>query len=243
MKAICVRLRNVTERYVLVSYVPISYILVKRGEEKNILGSGKNMACGPSECGSKKTAAQRIFETARELFYRRGVRAVGVDEIVAQAGVTKPSLYRAYASKDELVASCLEQSAREHAAELDAVIDAAGPDALAQIRRLVGYYAAEISDPDFRGCPMSNAAVEFPEPGHPGRTVIEGCKTEMRGRIAALTRRLGTRDPELLADGLVLIIEGAMASHHVFGSQGPSAAMTAAADALLEAALNNKVTA
>lgn len=207
------------------------------------MGNEKKSACGPSECGGKKTAAQRIFETARELFYRRGVRAVGVDEIVVQAGVTKPSLYRAYASKDELVTSCLEQSAKEHAEELDAVIDAAGPDALVQIRTLVAYYAAEIADPDFRGCPMSNAAVEFPEPGHPGRTVIEDCKTEMRSRIAALTRRLDIRDPEMLADGLLLIIEGAMASHHVFGSQGPSAAMTAAADALLEGALNAKVSA
>lgn len=233
-----------TERYVLVSYVPIGYILVKRGAEKNILGRGKKATCEPSACGSgKKTAAQRVFETARELFYRRGVRAVGVDEIVVQAGVTKPSLYRAYASKDELVASCLDASAKEHAAELDAVIDAAGPDALAQIRRLIAFYAAEIADPDFRGCPMSNAAVEFPEPGHPGRAVIEDCKTEMRSRIASLTRRLDTRDPELLADGLLLIIEGAMASHHVFGSQGPSAAMTAAADALLEGTLNGRVSA
>ena len=208
--------------------------------EKFILGSQKKAACDPTGCGGggKKTAAQRVFETARELFYRRGVRAVGVDEIVAQAGVTKPSLYRAYASKDELVASCLEESAKEHAAELDAVIEAAGPDALAQLRTLIAYYATEIADPEFRGCPMSNAAVEFPEPGHPGRAVIEGCKTEMRSRIAALTRRLEIRDPEMLADGLLLIIEGAMSTHHVFGSQGPSSAMAAAADALIENALN-----
>lgn len=230
-----------TERYVLVSYVPIGYILVKWGTEKIILGSQKKAVCEPS-CGSgKKTAAQRVFETARELFYRRGVRAVGVDEIVVQAGVTKPSLYRAYASKDELVASCLEASAKEHAAELDATVAAAGPDALAQIRALVAHYADEIADPEFRGCPMSNTAIEFPEAGHPGRTVIEDCKTDMRHRIVELTRRLGVRDPEMLADGLVLIIEGAVAIHHVFGSQGPSAAMTAAADALLESALNARV--
>lgn len=238
-----------TERYVLASYVPIGYILVKRGAEKNILGRGKKATCEPSACdmsacgSGKKTAAQRVFETARELFYRRGVRAVGVDEIVVQAGVTKPSLYRAYASKDELVASCLEESGKEWRAELDAAVAAAGPDALAQVRALVGHYAAEIADPKFRGCPISNAAVEFPEPGHPGRVVIEECKTEMRSRIVELTRRLDTRDPEMLADGLLLIIEGAMASHHIFGSQGPSAAMTAAAEALLEGALNARVSA
>jgi AcrR family transcriptional regulator len=208
--------------------------------EKIILGSQKKPMCGPAD-GGKKTAAQRVFDAARELFYRRGVRAVGVDEIVVQAGVTKPSLYRAYASKDELVASCLEQSAREHAEELDAVIDAAGPDPLKQIRALIAVYADEIADPEFRGCPLSNTAVEFPEPGHPGRAVIEDCKTDMRRRIGELTRRLDVRNPELLADGLLLIIEGAMSTHHIFGSQGPSAALTAAADALLDGALNARV--
>jgi AcrR family transcriptional regulator len=54
-------------------------------------------------------AAERIFETARELFYREGIRAVGVDEIVTKAGVTKPSLYRSFKSKDELVAAVLRE--------------------------------------------------------------------------------------------------------------------------------------
>jgi AcrR family transcriptional regulator len=195
-------------------------------------------ACSPCGEGSaKKNAAQRIFETARDLFYRRGVRAVGVDEIVAQAGVTKPSLYRAFASKDDLVAACLEESAREGRAALDAALAAAGPEPRDRLRALFAHYAAKIAHPDFRGCPMSNTAVEFPEPGHPGRAVLEECKLDMRRRVGELTRALGVRDPEMLADGLVLIVEGAMASHHVFGSQGPSAAMTAAADALVEGAL------
>ena len=196
------------------------------------MGETKN-PCG----GGKKTAGQSIFETARELFYRRGVRAVGVDEIVAQAGVTKPSLYRAYASKDALVAACLEESAKEGMAALDATIEAAGPDPLAQLRALIAHYADEIADPAFRGCPLSNTAVEFPEAGHPGRAVIETCKVEMRQRIGELTRRLGVRDPEMLADAITLVVEGAMASHHVFGSQGPAGALSATVEALLEAAL------
>src|SRR5512146_803779 len=55
-------------------------------------------------------AADRIRKTARELFYREGIRAVGVDEIVARAGVTKPSLYRTYRSKDELTVAVLQES-------------------------------------------------------------------------------------------------------------------------------------
>lgn len=204
------------------------------GETKNRCGAAKD-PCGGT---GRKTAAQSIFETARELFYRRGVRAVGVEEIVAQAGVTKPSLYRAYPSKDALVEACLAESAAEGIATLDAVIEAAGPDPLAQLRALVAHYAEEIADPEFRGCPLSNAAVEFPEPGHPGRAVIEDCKTAMRRRVGELTRRLEVRDPELLADAITLVIEGAGASHHVFGSQGPAAALSAAVETLIEGAMS-----
>lgn len=199
------------------------------------MASRPKAACGPAEKQPRKTAAERVFETARELFYRRGVRAVGVDEIVCTAGVTKPSLYRAFASKDELVAACLQDSGQEGINELDALIAAAPDEPAARIRAVVRHYADMIAGPDFRGCPLSNTAVEFPEPGHPGRPVIETCKLEVRARLVHLARALPGRDPEALADGIVLLIEGAMASHHVFGSQGPSLALSAAADALIAA--------
>ncbi|SDD30067.1 transcriptional regulator, TetR family [Sphingomonas sp. YR710] len=191
--------------------------------------------CEAEASGPRKTAAERVFETARDLFYHRGIRAVGVDEIVSQAGVTKPSLYRAFASKDDLVAACLEQSGREGRAELDALVAVAPDDPGEQLRVIVRYFAEKMAKPDFRGCPMSNTAVEFPEPGHPGRIVLEACKTELRARLGELARKLDVGEPEGLADGLVLIIEGAMASHHIFGSQGPSAAMLVTADALINA--------
>lgn len=190
--------------------------------------------CEAEACAPKKTAAERVFETARDLFYHRGIRAVGVDEIVSQAGVTKPSLYRAFASKDDLVAACLEQSGRESRAALDAVV-ASVADPAEQLRAVMRHFADKMTKPDFRGCPMSNTAVEFPEPGHPGRVVLEGCKTDLRMRLGELARKLDVADPEGLADGLLLIVEGAFASHHIFGSQGPSAAMMATADALINA--------
>lgn len=199
------------------------------GAEKNLL------RCKAEDDPPRKRAAERVFETARDLFYRRGIRAVGVDEIVSQAGVTKPSLYRAFVSKDELIAACLEQTAREGRTALDALMTSAPDDPLEQLRAIVHYFAEKVVQPDFRGCPMSNTAVEFPEPDHPGRLVLETSKADTRARIGSLTRKLRVADPEALADGLVLIIEGAMASHHIFGTQGPSAAMAATADALIDA--------
>ena len=189
------------------------------------------------ECrkGALKGAGQRIFDSACELFYRRGVRAVGVDEIVAAAGVTKPSLYRSYASKDELVTACLEKYAEDAWGQVDAILAEAGDDPRSRLRAFVGHYAAQMAQPGFRGCPMSNMAVEYPEPGHQGRTVAEECKVAFRERLVELTRQMPVREPEALADGLLLLIEGAYTTHHVFGTQGPAQALVRSADALIEA--------
>jgi AcrR family transcriptional regulator len=201
---------------------------------RKIIGLG---ACG-DPCGTpKKNAATRIFETARDLFYQRGVRAVGVDEIVCQAGVTKPSLYRSFDSKDDLVAACLESFAEQGEADVEASIAAAGDDPRAQLRAVVGHYANQMSRPGFRGCPMTNTAIEFPEDGHPGRAVVEECKAKLRELIVGIARNLPAEDPETLADGLTLLIEGAYATYHIFGSQGPATALVRSADRLIEAHL------
>lgn len=193
--------------------------------------SGEDKTC----CEPKKTAATRIFETAQQLFYERGIRAVGVDEIVCTAGVTKPSLYRSFASKDELVAACLEQYAREGSRELFERLEAAGEVPRDRLRALIRYYADEMAEPGFRGCPMSNTAVEFPEEGNPGRAIVETCKAELRELTLGITRQLATDDPEGLADGLILLIEGAYSSHQIFGSQGPSHNLVKSADRLIAA--------
>lgn len=196
---------------------------------------GEGVGCGAETI--KKTAANKIFDTARELFYRRGIRAVGVDEIVCEAGVTKPSLYRAFKSKDDLVAACLRESAREGYEAIEAVLAAAGPDPRKRLTALLKHYSDKLSCPDFRGCPMSNVAIELPEPGHPGRAVVEDCKTEMLATLVQLAKDLPVSNPEGLADGLLLVIEGAIATHHVFGSQGPAHSMIATSEAIIESYL------
>ena len=166
---------------------------------------------------------------------------VGVEDVVAQAGVTKPSLYRAFASKDDLIAACLEESGREGRAAMCAAIEVAGSDPRDQLRAIVRFYAAKVASPDFRGCPMSNTAVEIPEPGHPGRTVLESCKADMRTIVVDISRQLDIARPEELADGLLLIIEGGMSAHHIFGSQGPCAAMVVTSDAMIDAHVGHRV--
>lgn len=193
--------------------------------------------CGDVADAPRKTAATRIFETALELFYQRGIRAVGVDEIVCQAGVTKPSLYRSFESKDALVAACLETFAAEGMAELDADIEAAGACPLAKLRAILAHMAAELEEPGFRGCLMSNAAVEFRDEGHPGRLVIESCKAKFRDRLHGIVGALDAEDPDGLTDGLILLIEGAWSTHMVFGQRGPANAFVLTAERLISAHL------
>ena len=185
--------------------------------------------------GPRRSAAERLREVAGDLFYKRGIRAVGVDEIVSETGLTKPTLYRNYASKDDLVSTCLVARMERTQAELDSIAQRFAGDPLAQIRGIVDYFAVDIATPDYRGCAVMNAAVEFPEPDHPVRALSEQCKAGLRARLAALTRELPTSDPDTLADGLTLLMEGASTSRHISGSQGPSAALAKAADALIAA--------
>jgi len=188
--------------------------------------------CGAPDA-PRKTAATRIFETALELFYQRGIRAVGVDEIVCQAGVTKPSLYRSFESKDALVAACLESFAAEGMAEFDDKLAAAGPEPMARLRAIIAHMAGDLEEPGFHGCLMSNAAVEFRDEGHPGRLVIEACKARFRERLRGIIDELGAHEPEMLTDGLLLLIEGAYSAHIVFGKRGPANAFVLTAERLI----------
>jgi AcrR family transcriptional regulator len=185
--------------------------------------------------GRPKLAAQRIRDTARELFYRQGIRAVGVDEIVAKAGVTKPSLYRSYASKDELAAACLRDRGDDFLRRFDAV-QAARPDSPRdQLRVWLQDLAVTATKVGYRGCGVTNAAVEYPERNHPARKQAATNKQQFRRRLNQLTGAMGARDPDVLADALFLLMEGVYASGQLFGPDGPPRVVALAADALIDA--------
>ncbi len=162
---------------------------------------------------------------------------MGVEEIVSEAGVTKPSLYRSFSSKDALVASCLQDRFNRIMAWWDDLETRLPNAPLSQLRTLIAEVADEASSPFYRGCVVTNAAVEFPEPGHPARMIAERYKEAMRARLLALVERLPIERPALLADGLILLFEGARAARHTSGAHGPAASMRTVADALLTASL------
>ncbi len=180
------------------------------------------------------SARDRIFAAARELFYRQGIRAVGVESIAQEAGATKMSLYRAFESKDELVAECLKQSEREAWLWWDATTAPHANDPRAALLALFDSLAVKARTCEKRGCAIGNAAVELTDDNHPARAVVVSYNREKRRRLRALCKSLGAQEPEVLADGLQLLMDGAYLSRLSLGAAGPSASLRRAAAALID---------
>ena len=162
----------------------------------------------------------RILAVAADLFYRHGIRAVGVDAIAEAAGSNKMTLYRHFASKDELVAEYLRYLAEKAGASWDKLAAQHPGDPRAQLRAWLENMASHVGSGEQRGCPLANAAVELPEKDHPARPVIEAFKTAQRNRIIQLCAAAELAQPELLADELFLLLEGARVTAQSMGRAG-----------------------
>jgi AcrR family transcriptional regulator len=183
----------------------------------------------------KPRVRDRIFQTARELFYRQGIRAVGVDTIANEAGTNKMSFYRSFTSKDELVAECLRDQEREVWEWWDEVIAAHAGDPRAQLEALFDVHVSRTSECDSRGCALANAAVEIEE-GHPARAVVEHFKAEMRQRFRDLAQQMGVREADELGDALMLLWEGSYFTRLTFSAtNGPAQGVAKAARMLIRA--------
>src|SRR5712691_10985658 len=120
-----------------------------------------------SDKGERIPPRARILAVAGELFYRHGIRAVGVDAIAEAAGTNKMTLYRHFASKDELVAEYLRQSAKGADRCWEAYERAHPCDPMAQVRAWLADMANHLANTDERGCALANAAVDLPDKPHP----------------------------------------------------------------------------
>jgi AcrR family transcriptional regulator len=174
----------------------------------------------------------RIVACAQDLFHRHGIRGVGVETIAEAAGTNKMTLYRHFASKDDLILEYLNYKGRK-ADEIWANIESASPgDPVGQLYGFIGQAAKFIAN-DERGCDLANAAVELTEAGHPALKVIEEFKVRQRDRLAALCGAAGAAQPGLLADTIVLLIEGARVSRRSVGTEGPSANLLRTSEAVI----------
>jgi AcrR family transcriptional regulator len=155
------------------------------------------------------SARERILATASDLFYREGIRAIGVDTIVERSGVSKTSLYRQFESKDALITAVAAEQDRSFWAWWDHIEKQHADDPRALLDALLSGIAKRIGRPAYRGCPFLNLATEFPDDNHPGRVVARGNKEEMRARLVVILGKLGAGDPNRVATQIGLIINGA----------------------------------
>jgi AcrR family transcriptional regulator len=181
-------------------------------------------------------ARDRVLATASRLFHREGVRAVGVDRIAAEAGVGKMTLYRHFATKDDLVVAVLEGRDGPARDALAAAIADAGDDPRARLLAPFAMLEPWFASRGFRGCPFMNASLELPDPGHPARAVARRHKAATRDTFATAARAAGTADPDALADQLAVLFDGAIAQAQMRDRATVARAARAAAAALVDAA-------
>ena len=158
------------------------------------------------------SARERILATASELFYREGIRAIGVDTVVERSGVSKTTLYRLFESKDALIAAFAAERDRSFWTWWDHLEEQHADDPRVLLDAVLSEIAERIGRPAYRGCPFLNLMAEFPDRNHPGRVVARGNKEEMRARLATIVAKLGAADPNRVASQLTLIINGAYAT-------------------------------
>lgn len=179
---------------------------------------------------------ERILETASALFYRQGVRAVGVDLVVEQADVAKTSLYRHFRTKDDLVAAFLQREDEDFWGCWDRVAERHKDDPVAELEAHLEWIGERVGRPNYRGCPQLNVAAEFPDPDHPARKVAAAHKLELRRRLQGIAERLGVKRPEELAGQLSMLINGAFVSSQVLAADEAIPLLRTTARALITAA-------
>jgi AcrR family transcriptional regulator len=184
---------------------------------------------------SLSPARERILDTAFRLFYARGIRAVGVDLIIAESGVAKATFYKHFPAKEELVVAYLDKVDGIWTGQLHDAAEAAGPDPSDQLVGLFDALGTACRRDGYRGCAFINAAAESqPDTAVHDRTVAH--KQAVLGWIRGLATDAGARDPESLARSLALLLDGGLADGALSADPAAAAAAKETARALVTAA-------
>ncbi|MER7395369.1 helix-turn-helix domain-containing protein [Streptomyces sp. NPDC000151] len=158
-------------------------------------------------------AALRVLEAAARLFYERGIHAVGVDLIAAEAGVTKKTLYDRFGSKEQIVVEYLADRDERWRAFLAERLAAADPAPSARVLAVFDASHAWSSEHSSKGCSMVNAHAEISDPAHPAHPVITGQKQWMLDLFSRLAGEIAPDGADQLARTLMLLHEGALVAH------------------------------
>ncbi len=189
-----------------------------------------------------KTGRDRLVHAAIELFYSHGFQAVGLDQILAAAGVTKTTFYKHFESRDDLVMAAIAQrDAWEMQAWQRAVQKIAGDDPQRQLLAFFDVLDIWFNAPDFRGCQFINAAAEFPDPRDPIHAVAAEHKRKTRDSFRNLAAAAGIADAESFADRYTALIEGTLILRQIHGRDDAARAIKPAVEAMLREEVANSV--
>ncbi|MFI0446797.1 TetR/AcrR family transcriptional regulator [Actinomadura sp. 6N118] len=187
---------------------------------------GRLLDVAEQRVARRRTSTQtreHVLAIAHELFYWNGIRAIGVDKIAAEAGVAPTTLYRLFASKDDLIAAYVERADHAYREWFTQATQADGRSARERILALFDDLLVQLQPDNCRGCPFLMTLAEYPDTQVAGHRQAVAMKTWVHERFNELTRQLpNVNDPALLADHLTLIMEGAYASVQALGIDGPA---------------------
>jgi AcrR family transcriptional regulator len=183
-----------------------------------------------------RTGRQRLIAAAVELFYRHGFGAVGIDRVIAAAGVTKTTFYKHFEGKDDLMVAAVRQRDEwESAAWARAIRKLAGDDPGRQLLAMLDVMDIWFNDPDFRGCMFMNTAIEFPNPHDPVHQAAAAHKRQTRDYFRDLARAAGagTSAAETFADCYTALIEGALVLRQSHGRNDAARVVRPAVEQLM----------
>ena len=186
------------------------------------------MANLPAKTSEKPTMKERILETADRLFYLRGIRAIGVDTIAAEIGISKRTLYNHFPSKDALLSAYLERRFVQPRESDKSPVE--------QILGTFDSLERRFASKDFRGCPFVNAVAEVGPENRSVRRIAIAFKESRRLWFRDLLVQIGVADPEALATQLVLLVDGSIAQDLVRDDPAMARAAKEAAKMLLSGA-------
>jgi AcrR family transcriptional regulator len=159
----------------------------------------------------KSAARDRILQAADSLFYREGIRAVGVERVISQACVTRVTFYRHFPSKDELIAAYLRGRLRDDQERMVQLRRRHPGDPRSVLTGILGGVIEDFEAPGFCGCAYSNLTAEYRDEAHPARAVAREHRSWLLAEVQELLNDLGVASPIVTAEQLVMLRAGAMA--------------------------------
>lgn len=190
----------------------------------------------PSSPPAASRKRDHLVDTASALFYREGFRAVGIDTLLAEAGVAKMTLYNHFSSKEELIVAVLEARSTQLQQALDKSLAEAGKSPSRQLGAVFDGLKDFFESDEFKGCAFIRALSEYPDPQHPIHQTAWAHKRAMNARFFMIAKNAGAKNPSAIADAISLLVDGAIVAAHATRSSESANQARSAAIGLLKLA-------